>query len=125
MAKVISEEEFRYKIEQYHSYLREPKWRSGTVVTGPGRSGAVAATYVSHFAGIPFTPYGVELPSSIDHVIVVDTATNSGRTLRKAVREYNQNHSVTPIAFYDERSFGRLKFWYEIWEEQHGGTEPS
>ena len=57
-------------------------------VTGPGRSGAVAAVYASHILGVPFIPYGQPAPKGLGRILVIDTAEESGATLRKAGRRY-------------------------------------
>lgn len=78
-------------------------------VVGPGRSGAVAAVYASHYLGIPCLPYKQKLPGK--RALVVDTAVLTGKTLRKASRQYGN----CPVVYaYDQSSIGhRLKFWYE------------
>lgn len=80
---------------------------SGTYdyVTGPGRSGAVAAVYTSYMLGIPFVPYKHFAPG---RVLIVDTAEQSGRTLRKASRYYGD---ADTLAVYKEPP--RVHFWYE------------
>lgn len=76
-------------------------------VTGPGRSGAVASVIASHYLGIPFLPYGTKV-SGKPRVLVVDTAMQSGRTIRKACRRYETDDFV--FAFNEPP---RVKFWYE------------
>lgn len=70
-------------------------------VTGPGRSGAIAAVYASHLLGVPFIPYGQKAPLHLGRLLIIDTATESGATLRKATRRYED---ATPlvIAVYHE-----------------------
>ncbi|TXM69650.1 hypothetical protein [Methylobacterium sp. WL120] len=79
-------------------------------VTGPGRSGAVAAVYASHMLGVPFIPYGHPIPSHLGRVLIVDTARETGQTLRKAERRYAYADPVVVFAF-DEPP--RVIFWYE------------
>lgn len=80
-------------------------------VTGPGRSGAVAAVYASYRLGIPFIPYGeMDLPDKLKPILIIDTALKSGRTLRKAMKKYSTNLG---IAVYNEITDGRVHFWYE------------
>ena len=74
-------------------------------VTGPGRSGAIAAVYASHFLGIPFIPYKASCPG---RPLIVDTACLTGRTIRKASKVYG---GADFIAFYQQPE--RVKFWYE------------
>lgn len=80
-------------------------WSGFDYVTGPGRSGAIASVYASHFLGIPFVPYKFQRG---ENVLVVDTAVASGRTLRKASRYYHNAPYV--FAFHQPP---RVKFWYE------------
>ena len=78
-------------------------------VTGPGRSGAVAAVYASHLMGVPFIPYGLPCPDHLRPLLIVDTARKSGATLRKAERKYG--NAVVVVHAFDEPP--RLRFWYE------------
>jgi hypothetical protein len=75
-------------------------------VTGPGRSGAIASAYASHIMGIPFVPFKCKIPGK--RVLIVDTAMQSGRTLRKASRLYGD----APY-FFAFSEPPRLRFWYE------------
>jgi adenine/guanine phosphoribosyltransferase-like PRPP-binding protein len=84
-------------------------------VTGPGRSGAVAAVYASHILGVPFIPYGQPAPAGLGRVLVIDTAIESGATLRKAGRRYAQADPVV-MAVYHEPP--RVAFWYEAAKRQ-------
>lgn len=77
-------------------------------VCGPGRSGAVAAVYASHMLGVPFVPYDRPCPEHLKPLLVVDTATKTGRTLRKAERRHP---GAVVMALYDEPP--RVHFWYE------------
>jgi adenine/guanine phosphoribosyltransferase-like PRPP-binding protein len=81
-------------------------------VTGPGRSGAVAAVYASHMLGVPFVPYGGRVPGHLGRLLIVDTARQSGRTLRKAASRYQDNDPLVVVAFEEPP---RVAFWYE-WE---------
>ena len=74
-------------------------------VTGPGRSGAIASVYASHFLGIPFVPFKRMRGS---RVLIVDTAVASGGTLRKASNYY---HGAPTIHAFEQPP--RVKFWYE------------
>ena len=76
-------------------------------VVGPGRSGAVASVYASHHLGIPFLPWGASPPAG-SKILVVDTAMQSGRTIRRAMRKYNTDYFV--VAYQEPP---RVKFWYE------------
>lgn len=84
-------------------------------VTGPGRSGAVAAVYASHMLGVPFIPYGQKHPDHLGRLLIVDTARESGATLRKAERKY-QGTTPLVIAAYEEPP--RVVFWYEARKPQ-------
>lgn len=105
--RIVSESEFHEKVKAVTQNMQAANYGC---VTGPGRSGAIAAVYVSHKLGIPFIPYGQDIPAKLQPVLVVDTASWTGRTARKAARRYN-----TPswIAFYKERPVEMVKFWYE------------
>lgn len=83
-------------------------------VTGPGRSGAVAAVYASHRLGIPFIPYGQAIPNGW-RVLIVDTASESGKTLRKAARRYEAADPVVVFAYCEPP---RVMFWYEATKPQ-------
>lgn len=79
-------------------------------VTGPGRSGSVAAVYASYILGRPFIPYGATPPGR--KILVVDTASMSGRTIRKAVSKYErQGYETVGLVAYE--SDDRHHFWYE------------
>jgi hypothetical protein len=111
---IITEAEFRAEVLKYRGTFHPMPDTSGPVfVTGPGRSGAIASVYASHFWGAAFLPFG-EIPDcEPGNLLVVDTATKSGRTLRGAAVRYPGCRS---FAFYDESSSGlseRVYFWYE------------
>jgi len=85
-------------------------------VTGPGRSGAIAAVYASHYLGIPFVPYRC---ISTGAPLVIDTAMQSGRTIRKAQRLYG---NADAICIFHEPP--RVRFWYEELSRSRGrGSE--
>lgn len=98
----ISEEQFRtacYKmLETFRGVVNS--------VTGPGRSGAIAGVYASHYLGVPYIPL---CGSGFKHpVLVIDTAIDTGRTLRKAKNKISAEFSC---AVFNEPP--RVKFWYE------------
>jgi adenine/guanine phosphoribosyltransferase-like PRPP-binding protein len=99
---VVSEPEFASRIREV---LAEHDLTDVSYVTGPGRSGAIAAVYASHLLGIPFVPFGQKAPGD---VLIIDTARQSGKTMRKAMRRYETLHG---IAVYEEPP--RVHFWYE------------
>lgn len=84
-------------------------------VTGPGRSGAVAAVYASHILGVPFIPYGATAPTHLGRLLIIDTARASGATLRKAERRYRDADPFVMVAFEEPP---RVAFWYEAPEPQ-------
>jgi hypothetical protein len=107
---LISEAEFR---ERLFSLLTDCDDVGS--VTGPGRSGAVAAVYASHFLGVPFIPYGQRYPQQLGRLLLVDTARESGTTLRKAERKY-EGSCPRIIVAYEEPP--RVVFWYEARKPQ-------
>lgn len=112
---IVTEEEFRIRVVQTLGWMIHSEYEAWKpwAVTGPGRSGAIASVYVSHFLQIPFIPFGVSLPENKQHLMIVDTAMNSGRTIRRALKKY-EKHRPTPRWFYKEPP--RVRFWYETWE---------
>jgi hypothetical protein len=103
--RVVSEAEFA---DAVRAALDDDKFNCVGSVTGPGRSGAVAAVYASHILGVPFIPFGAAAPCHLGHVLIIDTATQSGATLRKAMRRYD-----TTIGFAVYHEPPRVAFWYE------------
>lgn len=99
---IISEQEFANK---FYKKLNDLD-KTYDYVTGPQRSGAIAAVYASHFLKIPFVPYKQKIPNKT--VLIVDTAENTGKTLRKASRLYND---ADTLFVYKEPP--RVRFWYE------------
>ena len=110
--RIVSEHEFRARLVEVLSTLRADQIGS---VTGPGRSGAVAAVYASHQLGVPFIPYGSRCPTHLGRLIVIDTARESGATLRKAERRYADANPVV-VACFEEPP--RVAFWYEAGKPQ-------
>lgn len=109
--RIIGEDEFRARMAELLSGILEPVGS----VTGPGRSGAVAAVYASHMLGVPFIPYGNPAPP-LGRLLIVDTARESGRTLRKAERRYSAADPLVVVAFEEPP---RVAFWYEAPKPQH------
>ena len=68
-------------------------------VTGPGRSGTVAAVYASHHLGVPFIPYGSRCPTHLGRLLIIVTARESGATLRKAERSYAEVNPLVVACF--------------------------
>lgn len=106
--RVISEAEFAAKIQELLTEAPDDvAW-----VTGPGRSGAIAAVYASHLLGIPFVPQGRTAPG---RALLVDTARQTGKTLRKAARRI-QAHD--PFVWFGFEEPPRVYFWYEAQKPQ-------
>lgn len=105
--RTVTEEDFRATLRG----LLQQSIVAGTArsVTGPGRSGAIAAVYASHMLGIPFVPYGQPGPAP---VLVVDTAQQTGATMRKALRRYEaMGLLASGLSVFGEPP--RVRFWYE------------
>lgn len=108
MARVVSAEELSLKMREHFSLSRDAWACDVKSVTGPGRSGAVASAIASHMLGVPFVPYGQNIPSKLYPVLVIDTAASTGATLRKAVKKYEVNGAVFGLAVFKEPP--RVKF---------------
>lgn len=107
--QIITEQEFRDRLVDALRSL--PERNEIGCVSGPGRSGAVAAVYASYELGVPFVPYGARPPYELNRLLLIDTARQSGKTLRKAVKSYFLNDPI-PLAIYEEPP--RIHFWYEF-----------
>lgn len=110
---IIGEQEFSDRMQ---TALAAADLSSVGSVTGPGRSGAVASVYASHYLGIPFIPFGAKVPAHLGDLLLVDTARESGRTLRKAVRRYSDEVNVLVVVAFEEPP--RVAFWYEARKPQ-------
>lgn len=111
--RIIGEEEFN---ERIRLVLSDPRFDEVGSVTGPGRSGAVAAVYASHILSVPFIPYKANIPWHLGRLLIIDTATESGATMRKAERFYLKYNPIT-LALWNEPP--RVGFWYEATKPQH------
>jgi adenine/guanine phosphoribosyltransferase-like PRPP-binding protein len=100
---IVSEAEFSLAIRERLQGVR------CDCVMGPGRSGAIAAVYASHILGVPFLPYNTPLPSKLTMLLIVDTARQSGNTLRKMLGKYP---GAQALAVFTEPP--RVRFWYEV-----------
>jgi hypothetical protein len=109
--RIVDEPEFKARLALA---LKNARIESVGAVTGPGRSGAIAAVYASHMLGIPFIPYGMRCPEQFQ-LLIVDTARESGRTLRKAAKRYDYSNPVVVVAFEEPP---RVAFWYEAAKPQ-------
>ncbi|QEH36559.1 hypothetical protein OJF2_51430 [Aquisphaera giovannonii] len=94
--RVVTEPEFHARLVEVAASL--PADQIGSV-TGPGRSGAVAAVYASHLLGVPFIPYGSQCPTHLGCLLIIDTARESGATLRKAERRYSEAKPIVVACF--------------------------
>lgn len=106
--RLVSEQEFSEKLI---FELSEKEFSEFGVVTGPGRSGAIASVYASHFLHIPFIPFGATAPVHLGRLLIIDTAEQTGKTIRKASRRYD-NVPHTVFTLYKEPP--RVHFWYEV-----------
>lgn len=115
--RIVTEEEFSIEIR-----LALQDIHDAGCVTGPGRSGAIAAVYASHILKIPFIPYGQKAPAHLQRLLIIDTATESGKTLRKAGKKYE---GLCPIIMAIYREPPRVRFWYEADKPQFYKHEKS
>lgn len=115
MPRLVSEPEFQFRLwgalDRMLARLLVPP-RS---VMGPGRSGQVAAVYASHALGIPWLPpnLGAEaIPLNLRPVLVIDTAVQTGKTLRKLSNRLRRAgvHTRVLVVF---REPPMVRFWYE------------
>lgn len=83
-------------------------------VTGPGRSGAIAAAYLSHTHGLAFIPYGQPCPNN-RKLLLADTMAKSGKTIRGAMKMYE---GATPMLIFGNRPH-KLYFWFELLRCKH------
>lgn len=117
--RIITEQEFKERIEGL--LLGEDGLVATAVadvgcVTGPGRSGAVAAVYASHILGVPFIPYKTEnVPTHLGKLLIIDTAMESGATMRKTERFYEGVPKISRVCFHEPP---RVAFWYEAAKPQ-------
>lgn len=106
--KIIQESEFRTAM---YNALDNFKKSNVKYVTGPGRSGAIAAVYASHYLTIPFIPSTFKTSFfNKNEVLVVDTAMLTGATVRKCMKKFNTSFSVVPFI-----EPPLVKFWYELY----------
>lgn len=103
--RIVSEQEFRTKL------IEALKNCPAKSVTGPGRSGAIAAAYTSHLLDIPFVPYGRKVGPDLQPLLIVDTALYSGSTMRKAEKQYQGAHLIKRWLYAEPQM---VRFWYEF-----------
>lgn len=107
--RIVTEPEFRQRLSEV---LATASTDDIGAVTGPGRSGAIAAVYASHMLGVPFVPEGARIPD-LGRLLVIDTARESGATLRKMARRHP---GALVVACFEEPP--RVAFWYEARKPQ-------
>lgn len=100
---LTTEQEFRDALYRQLDRLQNVK-----SVSGPGRSGAIASVYASHYLGVPWFPPNRKPPDHLQPHLVVDTAIKSGATLRRHAKLMGTD---LMLAVFDEPP--RRKFWYE------------
>lgn len=61
--------------------------------------------------GVPFIPFGQMLPPELGRMLIVDTAIQSRRTLRKAAGKYGEANPQILAVFAEPP---RITFWYEV-----------
>lgn len=105
--RLVTEPEFHQRIKEL---LADPRFDSVGSVTGPGRSGAIAAVYASHILRVPFITYGGKPPLQHGKLLIIDTAIETGSTMERAVKRYGEQDTLT-LACYHEPP--RVMFWYE------------
>lgn len=115
--RIVSEAEFQTTARELLLGNNGQDFAKVGCVTGPGRSGAVAAVYASHILGVPFLPFKTEsVPTHLGCLLIIDTAMESGATMRKASRFYHDvPHYCLPV--FNEPP--RVAFWYEATKPQH------
>jgi hypothetical protein len=109
--RVISEAEFADRIKDVLSHGYDDVGS----VTGPGRSGAIAAVYASHILGVPFIPFKANAPWHLGKLLIIDTAMESGATMRKAERFYGDVEQKSVVCWHEPP---RVMFWYEAGKPQ-------
>jgi hypothetical protein len=72
--------------------------------------------YASHILCVPFIPYGSLCPAHLGRLLIIDTAMESGRTLRKAERRYGYANPLVRVCYHEPP---RVAFWYEADKPQH------
>ena len=110
--RIVTEPEFHARLVDVLAAL--PAFELGSV-TGPGRSGVIASVYASHLLGVPFIPFGSRCPGNLGRLLIIDTARESGATLRKAERRYAEARPVVVSCFEEPP---RVAFWYEAGKPQ-------
>ena len=110
--RIVTEQEFAERIREV---IAMADTDAVGFVTGPGRSGAIASVYASHILGVPFVPYGSTPPLHLGRALIIDTARETGATLRKAERRYESANPLVLVCFEEPP---RVAFWYEAGKPQ-------
>lgn len=113
MIRIISEPEFNERINEILVDVKN----IGSV-TGPGRSGSIAAVYASHILGVPYIPFNSNAPNELGRLLIIDTARESGATLRKAVNRYLRQIGLEVVSLVCYEEPPRVAFWYEAAKPQ-------
>lgn len=110
----VSEHHFRETFYKRLDGVMEEGHPKFDFVTGPGRSGAVAAVYASHYLGLPFIPHKAGNYAKFNHCLIVDTAIYTGKTMRKSFKWHEkQGVKVVPVWAFTEWRHHYYLFWYE------------
>jgi adenine/guanine phosphoribosyltransferase-like PRPP-binding protein len=105
---LVSEAEFSATVRNTLSGKMRPDF-----VTGPGRSGAVAAVYASYALSAPYIPHSTRPAEPGETMLVIDTVSMSGRTIRKAASRWKRlGYEVEALVLYSSPTI-RHHFWYE------------
>lgn len=88
-------------------------------IVGPGRSGAVASVYVSYRMHRPFVPYGHAGGPKGSTVLIVDTVSMTGGTIRKARARYERMGFVVRTLTIVPENRKRHHFWFEYANDQN------
>lgn len=105
---IVSEPEFSTMVAEALKDVEKPDF-----IVGPGRSGAIAAVYASYRLHRPFVPFGHPGGPEGSKVLVIDTVSMSGRTIRKAAARYERMGYVVMALTVVPRNQKRHHFWYE------------
>lgn len=107
----INEHVFR---DYFYQELDTLKFKEFDFVTGPGRSGAIASVYASHYLSIPFIPHKTGSYGHYRSCLIVDTVVYTGKTLKKSANWHmKQGLNVTTLWGMTEHRGHYYKMWYE------------
>lgn len=109
---VVTHDQFEQRLVE----VLQPLHGLFVAVTGPGRSGALAAVYASHYLKIPYVvPKNTAmLERSLGKLLIIDTALYTGKTLRRLSNWYSNRGIANEYRFLFQETRGNLlKFFYE------------